>query len=24
VSYCDQRRRLELVAAFLDRLDPLP
>jgi hypothetical protein len=24
VSYCDERRRLEPVAAFLDRLDPLP
>ncbi len=24
VSYCDHRRRLEPVAAFLDRLDPLP
>jgi hypothetical protein len=24
VSYCDQRRRLEPVCAFLDRLDPLP
>jgi hypothetical protein len=24
VSYCDHRRRLEQVAAFLDRLDTLP
>ena len=24
VSYCDHRRRLDPVAAFLDRLDPLP
>lgn len=24
VSYCDQRRRSDPVAAFLDRLDPLP
>jgi hypothetical protein len=24
VSYCDHRRRLEPVASFLDRLDPLP
>ncbi len=24
VSYCDQRRRLEPVGTFLERLDPLP
>jgi hypothetical protein len=24
VSYCDERRQFEPVAAFLDRLDPLP
>jgi hypothetical protein len=24
VSYCDQRRRLEPVGPFLERLDPLP
>jgi len=24
VSYCDQRRRLEPVGLFLERLDPLP